>query len=217
MIQSSLSEDPTTEPPEQNDDTEQNEENEEEDEEGEDGQSSKKKSRLTFSTRKRTFTPVIRPFASRNRPTFNPKRKGAQGATTITRTDITPTITATLAGKGNRFASSRGRVSSPIGPYSSTLAPAGSRRFSGRRGPPNTASSYASSAPASTRGRPQTRITPSSVFQGNRRGPTSIRGSILSESCDSGVELRLSRGVYSEHLQATYSTILDTASRTTNG
>lgn len=177
VIQSSLSEDPTTEPPEQNDDTEQNEENEEEDEEGEDGQSSKKKSRLTFSTRKRTFTPVIRPFASRNRPTFNPKRKGAQGATTITRTDITPTITATLAGKGNRFASSRGRVSSPIGPYSSTLAPAGSRRFSGRRGPPNTASSYASSAPASTRGRPQTRITPSSVFQGNRRGPTSIRGS----------------------------------------
>ncbi|XP_076239698.1 uncharacterized protein LOC143182543 [Calliopsis andreniformis] len=177
VIQSSLSEDSTTESPEQNDDSDQSEENEEEEEEGEDGQSSKKKSRLTFSTRKRTFTPVIRPFASRNRPTFNPKRKGAQGATTITRTDITPTITATLAGKSNRFASSRGRVSSPIGPYSSTLAPSGSRRFSGRRGPSNTASSYASSTLGSTRGRPQSRITPSSVFQGNRRGPTSIRGS----------------------------------------
>ncbi|XP_076766683.1 uncharacterized protein LOC143433281 [Xylocopa sonorina] len=177
VIQSSLSEDPTTEPPDQDEDLEQNEESEEEDEEGEDGQSVKKKSRLTFSTRKRTFTPVIRPFASRNRPTFNPKRKGAQGATTITRTDITPTITATLAGKGNRFASSRGRVSSPIGPYSSTLSPSGSRRFPGRRGSPSTASSYSSTLTGSTRGRAQPRISPSSVFQGNRRGPTSIRGS----------------------------------------
>lgn len=177
VIQSSLSEDPTTEPPDQDENSEQNEEDEEEDVEGEDGQSSKKKSRLTFSTRKRTFTPVIRPFASRNRPTFNPKRKGTQVATTITRTDITPTITATLAGKGNRFASSRGRISSPIGPYSSTLSPSGSRRFSGRRGSPNTANSYASSVTGSTRGRAQSRITPSSVFQGNRRGPTSIRGS----------------------------------------
>lgn len=177
VIQSSLSEEHITESPDQDEDSEQNEESEEEDEEGEDGQSSKKKSRLTFSTRKRTFTPVIRPFASRNRPTFNPKRKGAQGATTITRTDITPTITATLAGKGNRFASSRGRVSSPIGPYSSTLSPSGSRRFAGRRGSPNTASSYSSTISGSTRGRPQSRISPSSVFQGNRRGSTSIRGS----------------------------------------
>ncbi|XP_043262808.1 mucin-5AC-like [Colletes gigas] len=177
VIQSSLSEDPTTESPDQEEDSEENEEEEEEDEEGKDGQSSKKKSRLTFSTKKRSFTPAIRPFASRNRPTFNPKRKGAQGATTITRTDITPTITATLAGKGNRFASSRGRISSPIGPYSSTLSPSGSRRFAGRRVSPNTASSYASTVPGSTRGRQQSRISPSSVFQGNRRGPTSIRGS----------------------------------------
>ncbi|XP_067209576.1 mucin-3A [Linepithema humile] len=175
VIQSSLSEDPTTES------SEQDEEDEEEDEEGEedeDGLISKKKSRLTFSTRKRTFTPVIRPFASRNRPTFNPKRKGAQAATTITRTDITPTITATLAGKGNRFASSRSRVTSPIGPYSSTLSPSGSRRFSGRRSSTASTSSYSSTFPAgSTRTRGQPRITPSSVFQSNRRGPTSIRGS----------------------------------------
>lgn len=178
VIQSSLSEDPTTELPDQDEDSGQNEEDDEESGEDEDDQSSKKKSRLTFSTRKRTFTPVIRPFASRNRPTFNPKRKGAQAATTITRTDITPTITATLAGKGNRFASSRGRVTSPIGPYSSTLSPSGSRRFAGRRGTATTSSSYTSAFPAgSTRGRGQPRITPSSVFQGNRRGPTSIRGS----------------------------------------
>ncbi|TGZ31859.1 63 kDa sperm flagellar membrane protein [Temnothorax longispinosus] len=158
-------------------DSGQDEEDDEEGEEDDDGQSSKKKSRLTFSTRKRTFTPVIRPFASRNRPTFNPKRKGAQAATTITRTDITPTITATLAGKGNRFASSRGRVTSPIGPYSSTLSPSGSsRRFSGRRGTATTTSSSAFPA-GSTRGRVQPRITPSSVFQSNRRGPTSVRGS----------------------------------------
>ncbi|XP_014468363.1 PREDICTED: LOW QUALITY PROTEIN: mucin-12 [Dinoponera quadriceps] len=175
VIQSSLSEEPTTESADQDEESGQNEEEDEEGGEDEDDQSSKKKSRLTFSTRKRTFTPVIRPFASRNRPTFNPKRKGAQAATTITRSDITTTITATLAGKGNRFASSRGRVTSPIGPYSSTLSPSGSRRFAGRRG---TATSSSSAFPAgSTRGRGQPRITPSSVFQGNRRGPTSIRGS----------------------------------------
>lgn len=174
VIQSSLSDEPITESSDQDDDSGQNEEDNEEGEDDDD-QSSKKKSRLTFSTRKRTFTPVIRPFASRNRPTFNPKRKGAQAATTITRTDITPTITATLAGKGNRFASSRGRVTSPIGPYSSTLSPSGSRRFSGRRGTATTSSS--AFLTGSTRGRTQPRITPSSVFQGNRRGPTSIRGS----------------------------------------
>ncbi|KAG7213568.1 hypothetical protein KM043_002823 [Ampulex compressa] len=178
VIQSSLSDEPTTESPEHDEDSEQSDEDDEETDEDEDGQSSKKKSRLTFSTRKRTFTPAIRPFISRNRPTFNPKRRGVQGATTITRTDITPTITATLAGKGNRFASSRGRVTSPIGPYSSTLSPSGSRRFSGRRGSPTTASSYSSTfAAGSSRGRGQARISPSSVFQGNRRGPTSIRGS----------------------------------------
>ncbi|XP_017758552.1 PREDICTED: LOW QUALITY PROTEIN: mucin-16 [Eufriesea mexicana] len=179
VIQSSLPDDPTTESPNQDDNSEQNEESEEDDKEGDGDQSSKKKSRLTFPTKKRTFTPAIRPFLPGNRPTFSPspKRKGPQGATTITRTDITPTITATLAGKGNRFAPSRGRITSPIGPYSSTLSPLGSRRFSGRRGSPNTASSFSSTVTGSTRGRPQTRISPSSVFQGNRRGPTSIRGS----------------------------------------
>lgn len=172
VIQSSLSEDSTTEPSDEEEDGEQDEEDDEEDEQGEDGQSSKKKSRLTFSTRKRTFTPVIRPFASRNRPTFNPKRKGAQAATTITRTDITPTITATLAGKGNRFTSQR-RVTSPVGPYS-TLSSSSSRRFPGRR-TATTTSSF-STAFSNSRGRTPSRISPSSVS--SRRGPTStIRGS----------------------------------------
>ncbi|XP_066601312.1 mucin-22 [Prorops nasuta] len=173
-IQSSLSEDHSTDSTDDESEENEGEESEEEDEEGGLG---KKKSRLTFSSRKRTFTPVIRPFISRNRPTFNPKRKGAQGATTITRTDITPTITATLAGKSNRFASSRGRVTSPVGPYSSTLAPSGSRRFSGRRSSVTSSSVLNTASAGSTRGRQAARIAPSSVFQGNRRTPTSIRGS----------------------------------------
>lgn len=173
VIQSSLSEDHATESSDQDEDSGQNEDDEE-DEEGDDGQSSKKKSRLTFSTRKRTFTPVIRPFASRNRPTFNPKRKGAQAATTITRTDITPTITATLAGKGNnRFTSSR-RVTSPTGPYSPTLSPSGSRRFPSRRVPATSSSAFPA---GNTRSRVPSRITPTSVFQGSRRSSTSVRGS----------------------------------------
>ena len=175
VIQSSLSEDPISN---NEDESEDEEEEGEEEEEDEDGQKNTKKSRLTFSSRKKTFTPVIRPFVSRNRPTFAPKRKNVQGATTITRTDVTPTVTATLAGKGNRYASSRGRVTSPIGPYSSTLSPTSSRRFTGRRVSATASSAFTSGAPAgSTRGRAQVRITPSSAFSGSRRGPSSIRGS----------------------------------------
>lgn len=177
VIQSSLLEDPTSNNDDENQEGEEEGEEEEHDEEDEDGQKNTKKSRLTFSSRKRTFTPVIRPFASRNRPTFNPKRKNAQGATTITRTDVTPTVTATLAGKGNRYASSRVRVTSPIGPYSSTLSPSNSRRFSGRRISPSS-SLVSSGVPAgSTRGRAQPRIAPTSSFSINRRGPSSIRSS----------------------------------------
>ncbi|XP_034936900.1 mucin-17 [Chelonus insularis] len=153
----------------------ENEEDEEESEDGdeldENGQKEKKKSRLTFSSRKRTFTPAIRPFLSRSRPTFNPKRKGAQGATTITRTDITPTITATLAGsKGNRFASSRGRPVSSVSPTASINS---SRRFSGRRNPSSSIPVTASSV----RGRTSGRISASPTYSVARRGPSSIRGS----------------------------------------
>lgn len=63
-----------------------------------------------LQTKKQTFAPVIRPFASRNRPTFAPKQKiiSPSSATIITRSDITPTITATPAIKTvGRFVSSR--------------------------------------------------------------------------------------------------------------
>lgn len=63
-----------------------------------------------LQTKKQTFAPVIRPFASRNRPTFAPKQKiiSPSSATIITRSDITPTITATPALKTvGRFGSSR--------------------------------------------------------------------------------------------------------------
>ncbi|CAK1595422.1 unnamed protein product [Parnassius mnemosyne] len=99
-------------------------------EEEEDNNSPRKKSRLTFTTKKPSFTPVIIPFASRNRPTFSPKRVPLlSSATTITRADSTPTITATPTLKSVRpsgFGSaSRKQVASPVssGP---------GRRFSGR-------------------------------------------------------------------------------------
>jgi hypothetical protein len=85
-----------------------------EDTEGDDAGKNRKKSRLTFSTRKRTFTPQIRPFASRNRPTFNPKRKTPSGssATTITRATVTPTVTATPAAKTETNGAGKGRFNS---------------------------------------------------------------------------------------------------------
>ncbi|XP_060521359.1 mucin-2-like isoform X2 [Cylas formicarius] len=91
-----------------------------EDEDDED----KPKSRLSFQSKKRTFTPAIRPFASRQRPTFAPKRSkpGQTTAATITRSDFTPTVTAVPASKQNRFGARRSNS------VSSTVS--GSRRFS---------------------------------------------------------------------------------------
>ncbi|XP_048000596.1 mucin-5AC [Leguminivora glycinivorella] len=111
VIESSVAEPDTT-----------TEAHESEEEEEEDDGSSRKKSRLTFTTKKPSFTPVIIPFASRNRPTFSPKARvpSLGSATTITRADFTPTITATPTLKsvrpsgfgGNRKASSFGGSSS---------------------------------------------------------------------------------------------------------
>ncbi|XP_017126091.2 uncharacterized protein LOC108145288 [Drosophila elegans] len=87
---------------------------------------------------KRPFAPVIRPFASRNRPTFAPKPKTVvpSSATIITRSDITPTITATPALKSaGRYTSSRRGVISnvPINPNESSLSYGqSSRRLFGR-------------------------------------------------------------------------------------
>lgn len=108
--------------------------------------------RLAFQSKKRTFAPVIRPFASRNRPTFAPKHKtlSPSSATIITRSDITPTITATPALKSvGRYSSSRrGAISNvpnnPLdnGPASSTS----SRRLFGRPTKPSTGSGVSQSA-----------------------------------------------------------------------
>ncbi|KAK0164823.1 hypothetical protein PV328_003396 [Microctonus aethiopoides] len=160
---------------EQDESNEENKENTEDDEEEEDenGQKAKKKSRLTFSSRKRPFTLTIKPFLLRSRPAFNPKRKGAQGATTITRTDITPTVTATLAGnKGNRFASSRSR---PLSQASTTTSINASRRFPGRRVSLSVTPTV--SLTSSARGRASVRTSASPTFSNARRGPSSIRGS----------------------------------------
>lgn len=64
------------------------------------------------SSKKKTF-PVIRPFASRPRPTFQPKKKSTDSLATINRS-ITPTIVATPALKTNEKGSipaSRNRFS----------------------------------------------------------------------------------------------------------
>ncbi|XP_020809925.1 probable GPI-anchored adhesin-like protein PGA55 [Drosophila serrata] len=86
----------------------------------------------------RPFAPVIRPFASRNRPSYAPKQKtlSPSSATIITRSDITPTITATPALKsssGGRYISSRRGIisSAPINPSESNLSQS-SRRLFGR-------------------------------------------------------------------------------------
>ncbi|CAG9857191.1 unnamed protein product [Phyllotreta striolata] len=104
---------------------ENKDEESDESDDDEDDNDDKSKSRLTFQSKKRTFTPAIRPFASRQRPSFAPKRKqlGQGTAATITRSDFTPTVTAVPASsKTNRFGGRRS--SSSINPSST------SRRFS---------------------------------------------------------------------------------------
>ncbi|XP_043069549.1 serine-rich adhesin for platelets isoform X3 [Drosophila bipectinata] len=91
-----------------------------------------------LQTLKRTFAPVIRPFASRNRPTFAPKQKNqiSISATIITRSDITPTITATPALKivGKYSSSRRGAFPSALkSPNDSSFHQSHStKRFFGR-------------------------------------------------------------------------------------
>ncbi|XP_037899129.1 uncharacterized protein LOC119643743 [Glossina fuscipes] len=89
-------------------------------------------------SKKRVFTPTIRPFASRNRPQFAPKKSSLfpSSATIITRSDFTPTITATPALKSSsRFTSFR-YSSNP----SSTISGYGSARRFGRLGKPPSSS-----------------------------------------------------------------------------
>lgn len=165
VLQSSISEN----------DEETTEEGYEDDEEGEedDGEDdgTGKKSRLTFQSRKRTFTPVIRPFASRNRPTFAPKRKNLSpsSATIITRSDFTPTITATPAIKSEssrgRFTSNKRQSSSISVPNSSVASSSSSRRFSR---PSRTSAAFGSGLPSSTL--PRSRSSASSRIQPTSTG-----------------------------------------------
>lgn len=88
-----------------------------------------------FQTKKSTFAPVIRPFASRNRPSFAPKQKiiSPSSATIITRSDITPTITATPALKTlGRFGSSRRSTISNASSNLNDLGTTSSRRLFSR-------------------------------------------------------------------------------------
>ncbi|XP_044736868.1 uncharacterized protein LOC123298838 [Chrysoperla carnea] len=136
-----------------------------------DDEQGRKKSRLTFSTRKRTFTPVIRPFAIRNRPTFAPKRKniGPSSAQTITRSDFTPTITATPAIKTEttrgRFSGTGGRRNNQIIAPSSqqnAISPSSNRKFSRQRGGATSATFQASSSSFSGR-RSSSRVQPTAT------------------------------------------------------
>ncbi|XP_060807496.1 mucin-17 isoform X2 [Amyelois transitella] len=153
VIESSVAEPETTTEPKQ----------ESEEESGGDG---RKKSRLTFTPKKPTFTPVIVPFASRNRPTFSPKRVPLlTSATTITRLDFTPTITATPTLKSVRptgFGSNRKQSAFP---GSSSQG----RRFSGRA----SASGFASNLPSASR---------ASAFPRGSIQPTSRRTGFRSSS-----------------------------------
>lgn len=179
VIEGSLNEDST-----KRDDENTTEDDEGYDEDDEDGSNSRVKSRLTFQTKKRTFTPAIRPFASRNRPTFNPKRKGsgANGPTTITRSDFTPTIIATPALKsestrgrfsGNRRQSSNSAVAS--------ITPSGSRRFSRTRASGSATGAIVSSSSFGGRGRSSTgaRIQPTASGSSRRAGGFRTSSAVL--------------------------------------
>lgn len=140
----------------------------------------RKKSRLSLATKKRTFTPIIRPFASRNRPTFAPKRKNlvASSATIITRSDFTPTITATPVSKAEtssrRFTGGRRSSNAPhANPNSSTSSSStfasSSKRFSRLRTNSVSGSSASSAVPnGSARIRPTaTRSSTNSLHFGS--------------------------------------------------
>lgn len=139
------------------------------------------------NSRRKSFTPVIRPFVSRSRPTFLPKKKTSESlnAATITR-GITPTIVAIPAVKTsearfgsanrNRFASSR--KSSAANTPSSEVRSAipSSRRFSKGK---SSASGYASSSSSQfSKTSSAKSYTPSSAVPNYKRGsyrPTSTR------------------------------------------
>ncbi|XP_074040857.1 uncharacterized protein [Leptinotarsa decemlineata] len=140
--------------------SEENDENEPDEKE-----SGRTKYKLSFQSRKRTSTPAIRPFASRQRPTFAPKRKqsGQSTAATITRSDFTPTVTAVPASKPNRFGGRRS--SSGVNIIQPTAS--GGRRFSR---PKSTGSGNGFSSTFGSGRRSSSRIQPTISGSSSRRG-----------------------------------------------
>ncbi|XP_063706310.1 mucin-3B [Culicoides brevitarsis] len=175
-------------------------ENEDHDEDEDDDEEGSGKSRLSYTPKKPSFTPVIRPFASRPRPTFNPAKKNRGGATsaqTITRSDITPTITATPTVKAesssrNRFGGRRSSSALNNAIQSSSAASvasganSSSRRFS-RPGRISATASLGGGLASSSRVRPTSSV--------NRIQPTvnnlasSRRGGLRSSSVQPRINL----------------------------
>lgn len=153
---------------------------------------------------KKKFAPVIRPFASRPRPTFLPKKKTGEPAIaqTITR-GITPTIVATPALKAtsvtnvfgassrNRFAASRrpSVASTPLSENVENIRPtSSSRKFS--RPSKSSGSPVSSFLPSSRRGGPSSsRVipTPTPVVSSSRRGPNYRTSASVRPSLDLGL------------------------------
>lgn len=153
---------------------------------------------------KKKFAPVIRPFASRPRPTFLPKKKTGEPAIaqTITR-GITPTIVATPALKAtsannvfgatsrNRFAASRrpsAPANAPVSENADNIRPtSSSRKFS--RPSKSSGSALPSFVPSSRRGGPSSlRVTPTptALAGSSRKGPN-YRTSSPVRSLESGL------------------------------
>uniref|UniRef100_A0A8D9DQH6 DUF4758 domain-containing protein n=1 Tax=Cacopsylla melanoneura TaxID=428564 RepID=A0A8D9DQH6_9HEMI len=157
------------------------------------------------SKKKEKFSPVIRPFASRPRPTFLPKKKtGEPGiAQTITR-GITPTIVATPALKAtsvnnvfgatsrNRFAASRRPSAPPNAPVSENpdnIRPSSSsRKFS--RPSKSSGSAVSSFLPSTRRGGPSSvKVvpTPTPVAGSSRKGPNYRTSAPVRSSSELGI------------------------------
>ncbi|XP_055922005.1 mucin-2-like [Eupeodes corollae] len=157
----------------------------------ENDESGRTRSRLSFQTKKKTFTPVIRPFVSRNRPQFAPKRKNIlqSSATIITRSDLTPTITATPALKSDvrgRFSSSR---KSNVG--ISSIATGGSSSQGGKRfGRPSKSSQFGAFGSSSSYPGSLSRNRIQSSKGGQQGFSSSYSGGGFSNSRRSGVSLR---------------------------
>lgn len=147
------------------------------DEDDESDDENEQKSRLPFQSKKKNFTPVIRPFASRPRPSFNPKqRKATNGPAIITPTEITPTIKATavksLDTSRNRFAGGRRQSSaltSAFNPSSSVPASSSSSRRTFGRPSSSRAAIQPSSSVRPSKPSSSIKIQPTSALGGARR------------------------------------------------